>query len=217
MKAHAVVFGSTGNQDYIFGSNKRRENVGASYLITCVEDVWLRRALKHHPDDMRTLRLDEHGMQVVTASAGGAVLLVREAAEGRRIVGAVTGSALREAPGLDVCGAVGEEFEFGAAETLARAVEAARDSLRTARLARRSPRLRFPGLPIADRCRSSGLPAHRVVKFGGKRPPNRDQRRAWRSWTPSTPRCCGSQARWGCATTWTRKRSAADSPTSSTT
>lgn len=171
MKAHAVVFGSTGNQDYIFGSNKRRENVGASYLITCVEDVWLRRALKHHPDDMRTLRLDEHGMQVVTASAGGAVLLVREAAEGRRIVGAVTGSALREAPGLDVCGAVGEEFEFGAAETLARAVEAARDSLRTARLARRSPRLRFPGLPIADRCRSSGLPAHRVVKFGGKRPP----------------------------------------------
>ncbi|MCP2337974.1 Cas10/Cmr2 second palm domain-containing protein [Actinomadura rupiterrae] len=174
MKVHAVVLSTAGNQNYIFGSNKRRENVGASQLITRVEGEWLDRALAAvgvSGPDARRRRVEEHGVEVVTANAGGVTMLVRDQETGRRVVGVITEAALREAPGLDVCGAVGEAIEWGDAQELAHGIADARELLAVARAKRRGPRLRFPGVPIAARCGSSGLPARRVVEFGGDRRP----------------------------------------------
>ncbi|WP_329088238.1 hypothetical protein OG979_31550 [Actinomadura citrea] len=166
MKVHAVVLSTAGNQNYIFGSNKRRENVGASHLITRVEGEWLDRALVEAgaaSGDGRRLRVEPDGLEVVTANAGGVTLLVSDPKVGKQIVGSITEAALREAPGLDVCGAVGDAIEWGNAKEVADGIADARELLAVARAKRRGPRLRFPGVPIAARCGSSGLPAHRVV------------------------------------------------------
>ena len=174
MKVHAVVVSTAGNQNYIFGSNKRRENVGASHLITCVEDEWLDRALAKvgAPGvDGRAQRVEKHGIEVVTANAGGVTMLVTEPEVGRRVVGIITEAALREAPGLDVSGAVGDGVEWGDAQRLAQGIAQARERLVVARARRRGPRLRFPGVPIAARCGSSGLPASAVVEFDEERLP----------------------------------------------
>ncbi|TYB45556.1 Cas10/Cmr2 second palm domain-containing protein [Actinomadura chibensis] len=171
MDVHPVVLSTAGNQDYIFGSNKRRENVGASHLITCVEGEWLDRALAEVGADGREQRVEEHGIEVVTANAGGVTILVGDREAGRRIVASITESALREAPGLDVCGAVGEAVEWGGAQKVADGVADTRELLAVARTTRRGPRLRFPGVPVAARCGSSGLPAHRVVALQEGRPP----------------------------------------------
>jgi hypothetical protein len=171
LRVHAVRVSTAGNQSYIYGSAKRRENVGASHLITCVEGSWLDGALAAvgGRGDARAWRVDEHGIEVVTANAGGVLLLVRDKAVGREIVGLVTEAALRDAPGLDVCGAVGESFEWGGSAEFERGAATARGLLSVARSARRGPKLRFPGLPIAARCTSSGLPAANILALQKKK------------------------------------------------
>ncbi|WP_165495259.1 Cas10/Cmr2 second palm domain-containing protein [Actinomadura roseirufa] len=174
MEVHAVVLSTAGNQNYVFGSNKRRENVGASHLITRVEGEWLDRALAEVAAPGRggrRWRVEDDGIEVVTANAGGVTLLVGDREIGRRVVGVITEAALREAPGLDVCGAVGGPVRWGGAKEVAEGIADARELLVEARAKRRGPRLRFPGVPLAARCGSSGLPAHRVVEFPAERAP----------------------------------------------
>lgn len=172
MKVHAVVIGTSGNQRYIFSSNKRRENVGASYLITRVEESWLDDALLEVTGSTdRDRRIDEHPVEVITANAGGITALVKDREDGVRLVTAVTVRALREAPGLDVCGVVGDPVEWDRAAGLAEAILRTRDALPVAAMARPGPQMRFAGLPIAARCTSSGLPAQTPVTLAeGVRP-----------------------------------------------
>ena len=40
-----TVLDTTGIQPYIFGSNRLRENIGASYLVSQATDNWAREAL----------------------------------------------------------------------------------------------------------------------------------------------------------------------------
>ncbi|MER7548091.1 hypothetical protein ABTW95_34285 [Spirillospora sp. NPDC127506] len=161
LQAHVVVLRTSGNQAYIFGSNKRRENVGASELITWVETRWLEKAIGRGVEELKLL---DDGIEVMAAGAGAVTLIVRDRDEGKRIVGEITERALREAPGLDVCGVVGEAFEVGGVGEFTTALEKTRGAMLGVRMARPGPDLRFPGLPIAARCTSSGLPAASIVR-----------------------------------------------------
>lgn len=172
MKVHVVVIGTSGNQSYIFSSNKRRENVGASYLITRVEESWLGDALVEVTGSAaRDRRIEEHPVEVITANAGGITALVKDREDGCRLVTAVTVRALREAPGMDVCGVVGDAVEWGGATSLAEAIHKTREMLPIAAMARPGPQMRFAGLPIAARCTSSGLPAQTPVSLAEERRP----------------------------------------------
>src|SRR5262245_4504028 len=93
--SHAVALETFGNQGYIFASNKRRENVGASELIRRIGEDYPRAAVA-----------SRSGIDVVLAVSGKAVLLVDEFQKGREIVRAVTERVIREAPGVDVRGAI---------------------------------------------------------------------------------------------------------------
>jgi hypothetical protein len=46
-----TVLDTTGIQPYIFGSNRLRENVGASYLVSQTKDEWVKEVLKDLQDD----------------------------------------------------------------------------------------------------------------------------------------------------------------------
>lgn len=47
-----TILDTTGIQPYIFGSNRLRENIGASYLVSQATDTWARDALNTLKEDI---------------------------------------------------------------------------------------------------------------------------------------------------------------------
>jgi hypothetical protein len=123
---HVVLIETSGNQNYIFATNKLRENVGASELTARVgtqfaleavreangPPLWadsiaeVRQALRNG-DENRPVD-GPNPVEVILAVSGKALLLVREKAVGMRIVRQVTLRALKEAPGLEVRGVISD-------------------------------------------------------------------------------------------------------------
>ncbi|WP_066946578.1 Cas10/Cmr2 second palm domain-containing protein [Microtetraspora fusca] len=164
---YVVVIGTAGNQRYIFSSGKRQEIVGASDLIARVNGAWADEAMAGvFPGFERSWRIkDGHAAEMVTAGAGTITVLVRDKDAGRRLVTELTGRALREAPGLDVCGVVVE-----AVGPLADDISAARTKLAEVRESRPGPLARFLRLPLIEDCASTGLPAMSLHREGRGEP-----------------------------------------------
>ncbi|MEZ6141680.1 MAG: hypothetical protein R3B84_14000 [Zavarzinella sp.] len=181
MTIRLVLIETSGNQAYVFATNKLRENVGASeltarvgteYVLKAIRDaggpdLWhesmpeVRGALK---DPTRNLPVDEKNpVEVIVAASGKAILLVKDESLGKQIVREVTLRALKEAPGLEVRGVVSQEFDFENVEihekikTIHREFEAVRSRLP-------GPSARFQRLPIIAECATSGLPAVRIAR-----------------------------------------------------
>lgn len=133
-----VLIETSGNQRYIFATNKLRENVGASELTYRVGTETVLKAVdkekRFENDDEKSLweadDLDGRKLranllnkkknpelvaggkiEVVTATSGKALLLVESADIGRNIIKSVTEDALREMPGLTVHGAISKGFD----------------------------------------------------------------------------------------------------------
>lgn len=194
---HLVLIETAGNQAYIFGTNRLREQVGASEIIRNVGVDFVLKAVadvtgrdrpeakeirppgskKDHPVltastvsayllDAETAnppiekQTDEKpAVEILVATSGKALLLVKERGIGEEIVRRVTCRALTEAPGVAVCGVVSEPFRFGKAETLHEAVRTVHQTLETTRALLPAPSARFPLLPVTEVCTTSGLPA----------------------------------------------------------
>lgn len=175
-----VLIETSGNQAFIFATNKLRENVGASELTARVGRQWVLEAVASPAvggPDLRADTLEEtreklldaarnrpvddaNPVEVILAVSGKALLLVRDAALGRQIVREVTLRALREAPGLAVHGVVSRDFDFhqNSLHSMVREVHQQLEAIRS-RLP--SPATRFQRLPIIAECATSGLPAAR--------------------------------------------------------
>ncbi len=166
-----VLLETSGNQAYIFDTNRRRENVGASHLIASLGE-WAIEELVGPGlatlDAVRQARVPEDPAEVLTTAAGRVQVLVTDPVRGRSLVASVTRRALVRAPGLDVCGVVVpfDWVEAGAGGPVAtgrslpaatREASALLARVRTARPAQ--PTARFARLPIVEHCRSSALPA----------------------------------------------------------
>ncbi|WP_329423571.1 hypothetical protein OG339_24240 [Streptosporangium sp. NBC_01495] len=165
---YVVMIGTAGNQRYIFSSGKRQEIVGASDLIARVDGAWADEALEKvfRGFVKSEWRIESHDAELLVAGAGGITVLVRDQEAGRRLVTELTRRALKEAPGLDVCGVV---VEYVPGE-LADAIGRARTELAAVREARPGPQARFLRLPLVEDCASSGLPAE-AIRFEGKGEP----------------------------------------------
>lgn len=161
---HWCLIETGANQAYVFGTNRLRHVVGASYLVHQVGTDWV-------PDAARRV-----GANPVVAISGKALLLVDNPAAGRALISDVSMRALERAPGLEVTGVVGPGFDPALAwrpDSLASApasntdkpfthVEALQrtyELLAAARQARPAPQLRDPLLPWYETCRDSGYPA----------------------------------------------------------
>ncbi len=171
---YLVLIETSGNQEYIFATNKLSENVGASELITQVGTDYVWEAVRnvggkqpHDPHDPTTYPVLGNGnpVEVITATSGKALLLANDAEIARTIVWSVTRKALNKAPGLQVFGVVSRSFDFyreplhGLMGEVYRSYEQKRSSLA-------GPSTRFLKLPIIADCASSGLPASYVAGQG---------------------------------------------------
>lgn len=155
-----VLLRTEGNQRFIFASNKRQEIVGASELIARLDRTWVREELRNvFPGFNESWRIGPHDAELLMAGAGTATVLVKDKQLAKRLVTRVTSRALREAPGLDVCGVV---VPYGPSDGGLRLVDAyskAQRELSAVRDDRPGPQARFRRLPLIAECASNGLPA----------------------------------------------------------
>ncbi len=168
----ATVLDTTGIQPYIFGSNRLRENIGASYLASQATDAWVRHALRQLRDDHgHVVYIPQHGgasggdphiddgkaaAELVYAAGGNAVLLFADIDLARHFARILTAQVLREAPGLSIVVAH-REFEWGTT------LHAVVDDLMAHGIDRqkreRVPSSPLLGLGVTAACASTGLAA----------------------------------------------------------
>lgn len=185
-----VALETSGNQRFIFGTNRLRLNLGASQAVHEAGTTDLRRALRAvglyrgsmpdtaNPADFRAwLRAQPRmeaasaadAVEVVFATSSKALLVVRgpdPTALGRSIVREWTAALLKDAPGLDATGVLSQPFDLAVASAFHAARSALLPAHERARQCRPPPSARFQRLPIAEPCRSSGLPAEHQAKVG---------------------------------------------------
>ncbi len=180
-----VLIETSGNQQYIFSTNKLRENVGASELTYRAGTQWVLEAVKdvskqeslwrEDSEELRqTLRdpslnpkvEDGAEVEVIVATSGKALLLVKHSESARQIVQSVTLKALEYAPGIDVFGVI-RDFDWNR-ETVGTAIKEVHEEFEAVRANRPGPQMRFLRLPIIAECATSGFPASRLVKISAQ-------------------------------------------------
>lgn len=163
-----LIVDTTGIQPYIFGSNRLRENVGASHLVKQATEAWAREALeravpaRHNwqaDGALETTKRIEAGdidTEVVYASGGNVVIIFKEASAAQRFTAELSRIALCKAPGLQL---VVAQKPFDSLGTNQLPID------ETFRLLDHQKRqLKYVSTPllgvgVTTRCQSTGLPA----------------------------------------------------------
>lgn len=200
MDCHLVLLETSGNQEYIFGTNKLRENVGSSELTYrsgtqfALETVasmggpyglWdenpsrLRMNVAN-PDLNPPIENGPTGIEVIIATSGKTLLLVQDAEKAKEFVKRVTLRALKEAPGLDLAGVV-SPFDWHK-DPLHGAIGSAFGEFEEVRTSRPSPRERFQLLPPVETCSSSGLPGNGLLETRVRSAPSMAKHSAADGW-----------------------------------
>lgn len=165
-KLTVTAIDTSGIQDYIFGSNVLKQNVGASFLIRCATQDWVYEELvaggttnidRNGTFNQQTVERDCNlASELVYAGGGNTVILFRSLETAREFTRRLTRRALTEAPGLQliVCHS---EFDWDA-EALAQVVKATlgKVSRKKHDHAASMPML---GLGVTADCQYTGLPA----------------------------------------------------------
>jgi hypothetical protein len=174
-----VLIETSGNQRYIFATNKLRENVGASELTYQVGTKYVLEAIGKGDNDLdgnklRTFLLDskqnqaieknssDDAVEVVIATSGKAILLVKKENTAKKIVNEVTKTALVNMPGLTVHGSICKVKDD--LSDIHNAVGEVHRRLETIRYQMPSNEQRFLRLPFVTPCATSGLPATRIYR-----------------------------------------------------
>ncbi|HEY0428570.1 MAG TPA: hypothetical protein VGC76_12385 [Pyrinomonadaceae bacterium] len=183
---YIVLLETSGNQRYIFSTNKLRENVGASELTyqigtkIVLEAVKAETNLEIYDDNPGELRKnlsdksknpeisDGNKVEVIIATSGKAILLIdddKDKTISKHIVREVTKNALIKMPGLTVHGAICEvknNPDKNEAENLDDAVSNVHETLEKNRYQFPSNLQRFQRIPFVAQCNSSNLPAEKL-------------------------------------------------------
>ena len=134
-----------GIQEYIFGSNRLRENIGASYLVKHASTTWVDAT--------------QPSGEKIFAGGGKACLLFQTQASAKAWTKAYTRRALKESPGLRVAVGHSAPFEYDPHHSdLSEQIKHAQDDAKQieSRYAPFAPTL---GLGVTVPCRSTGLVA----------------------------------------------------------
>ncbi len=181
---YLVLIETSGNQRYIFSTNKLRENVGASELTyqigTKIIISELGRSYDYAQDKdgslLKKLLLeekpiedstDENAAEIIIATSGKALLLTKSLNRAEEIVRKVTKRALVEMFGLTVHGAICEvknSPDKNEAENFHQAVSDVIKRLDKIRYQFPSNLQRFQRIPFVAECNTSHLPAERLYR-----------------------------------------------------
>ena len=171
-KLTVTVLDTTGIQDYVFSSNRLRENIGASFLVSQATKEWAEEALQdlakelnqkvHIPkrNSLQEVNIGNEGVaaEIVYAGGGNTVLLFASFEYAKRFTQILTKRILQDAPGLNIVVAHDKEFEWDKGElkkTINRLLEKELAKKKRERITS-APLL---GLGITAACRSTQLPA----------------------------------------------------------
>jgi hypothetical protein len=169
---------TTGIQDYIFGSNRLQENIGASELVRQATEQWALEAVMkvvasnaHNIADAAALKLkegpakfrideqsNEQAAEVLYVGGGNVVILFGAAEVAKDFAFTLTERVLKDAPGLSLVIAHHHGFDF-VQHVLSDAVQDLLGIKLGARKAGRLPSAPLLGLGVTATCDSSGLVA----------------------------------------------------------
>ena len=165
-----TVIDTTGIQDYIFGSNKLKENIGASHLLVQATRKWLNDALEKTASGAHNFSADgaiahmpleaheSQQLEVIYSGGGNIVMLSRNETIAKAVVRALSRTLLISAPGLEITAAhhaiQSDEAIGGKSGAYTKLL---RDLNRAKQQRRRSAYLL--GLSVTLECRATGLPA----------------------------------------------------------
>ena len=167
---HLVMLETNGNQRFIFSSPRLRDSVGASSLLTKLEQ-WTAHELlatgaaaawctaRGLPDNR-----EPHESQWVSKSSGKVIFLVDTPQQAKDVIGAVTRTALAEAPGMDVSGVfislpTPSDPQPGSVYVTESALKEVHAEAARYALQRSPAEARFSQLPFLSRAKDSFLPA----------------------------------------------------------
>ncbi|NCJ08013.1 hypothetical protein GS597_16165 [Synechococcales cyanobacterium C] len=169
---YLVLLETSGNQNYIFSTNKLKENIGASeltyragtqWIIDAVRGEKVQQSLREvllNPELNPPIEQEGNTVEIILATSGKALLLTRTAEQAQAIIRQVTQQALEEAPGLEICGVfVSLNWETDCLGEMNRQVHQRYEQVRSEKP---SADLRFLRLPIFADCASSEFPANHV-------------------------------------------------------
>lgn len=180
-----VLIETSGNQAYVFQSNRLKEMVGASELTWQCGVRWIGEAIcaitgNQFCGPHRDWLVDAANnppfarggkVEAIQLTSGKALLIVDCAETAKTIISTVTRRALHEAPGLDVYGFFVKLQNPGSASAIGTALDALYQGFAQAKMRRPSVHARFPMQPVLMPCNSTGLPAegeydHKVLSRG---------------------------------------------------
>jgi hypothetical protein len=153
-------------QSYVFGSNRLRENIGASYLVHCATGEWVKEVLDplaHNVENLDENEYDgrciEDGVldaEVIYAGGGNVLILFRGPGEASGFTSHLSRRVMEDAPGLQIVVAR-QPFRWeqdnlkSALKTLFRKLAEVKRE--------RVPSAPLLGLGVTAMCSSTGLPA----------------------------------------------------------
>jgi hypothetical protein len=176
---YLALVDTAGIQSYIFGSNRLRENVGASHLVYMATAGWLLTepdALLPAPHNIRAgqiapdVQIEQTlpdgqavAAELLHTGGGNAAILFRSEGTAQDFARRLSGRLLTDAPGLDAVLVV-EPCTWG--DSLAATMERAHKQLAAVKAGREwsQPLL---GLGVTASCRSTGLPANYLAQEPG--------------------------------------------------
>jgi hypothetical protein len=167
-----VVLDTPGIQSYIYKSNRLRENIGGSYIVSQATGPWALSAVpqpnnvadpySEWPLNEKMLDPDSLDAEVLYAAGGNTVVLCRSRELAKKFVGELSRVLLRRAPGLNLVAAL---VDYDWSHSLATTLNAAFEKLRVTKQSW-NPSRPLSGLGPTLPCRWTGAPAvgetHRI-------------------------------------------------------
>lgn len=182
---YLVLIETSGNQNYIFSTNKLKENIGASEVTYRAGTKWVLEAvaqvnktpeLSVWKDSVRLramlcdskknppIEQPDCNAEIIIATSGKALILTKTKEDAQRIISSVTKKALVEAPGLDIAGVFKPINNWSQNNSLADGIRAVHKCFEETRSRRPSPESRFLRIPVVADCAVSGLPASKLER-----------------------------------------------------